>query len=57
MQRTPQQGMITAASTVTVATVTRGVTYEEVTDLRGNKPSTSTADTPVASQLGTDHSV
>ena len=61
MQLTPgpqQSGMITASTTL--ATVTRGdadVAYEEVTNLHGNKLSTSTADTPAASQLGTDHGV
>ena len=53
MRYTQQQGI----STTSVATTTRrvaAVTYEEVTDFRGNKPSTSIADTPAASQLGTD---
>ena len=56
MQCTPQ-GMSTTSTTV--ATTTRGeagVTYEEVTNLCGNKLSTSITNTPAA-QLGTDHGV
>jgi hypothetical protein len=55
MQRTPQQGTITTSGT-TVATTTRedaaAMTYEEVSDIRGNKPSlhqVAVSDTPTAS--------
>ena len=52
MQCTPQQGMITTSTAV--ATTTRGdaaaIEYEEVSNVRGNKPST----TITASQLATD---
>ena len=62
MQCTPEQRKITTSYSTTVATTTRGdtaVNYEEVTNLHGNKPSTSNTivDTPAAlaeSQLGTD---
>ena len=55
MQHTQQQGMITTNTTIaTTARGNAGVTYEEVTYLHGNKPSTSITDTPASSQLGTD---
>ena len=59
MQRTPEQRKITTSTSTTAVTTTRGdaesdVNYEEVTNLHGNKPSTSIVDTPAAvSQLGT----
>ena len=52
MQHTQQQGISTTVATTTSRDA--AVIYEEVTDLRGNKLSTSIADTPAASQLGTD---
>ena len=46
----PRKGMI--ASIVTGEDT--AVTYEEVSNIRGNKPSTSISDTLTESQLGTD---
>ena len=48
----PQQETIT--STTTTARGDEVVMYEEVSNLYGNKPSTSVSDTPAKNQLGTD---
>ena len=45
----PQQQMST-----TIAGDDTAVTYEEVSNVHGNKPSTSISDTPAESQLRTD---
>ena len=48
----PQQETIT--STTTTAREDEAVMYEEVSNLHGNKLSTSVSGTPVLSHLGTD---
>ena len=52
MQHT-QQGIRTTSTVATTTRADAAVTYKEVTNLRGNKWSTSTA-AHAASQLGTD---